>query len=84
MHMGVVSRPYPEHSFDGKIDLLSVLEEHVHPKNLCREKFANDPLTNDAIVNGWRSLAFNKISYDVLLQGTADECDLDEHIAGNF
>ena len=60
--MGVVTKPYPHHGFDGKIDLLQVAKrerERECQKTKClNNSFSHNLDANEAAKNGWCNVAF--------------------------
>ena len=61
MCMGVVTKPCPEHGFDGRIGLLQAVEEREHQKTRHLEnEFSHDLDTNKAMKSGWQSVAVIK------------------------
>ena len=81
IYVGVVTKPYPAHKFDGKIDLLQVAEEQECKKTMCLDNvFFNEPERNEAVKNGWQNIAFDDMKCIMLLHAITREFCLDDKV----
>ena len=55
MAMGCISKPYPEHNFDGKIYIKQIAEERITPKNSYNQQLSTLYEVNHQLKNGdWK------------------------------
>ena len=55
MAMGGISKPYPEHNFDGKIYIKQIAEERITPKNSYNQQLSTLYEVNHQLKNGdWK------------------------------
>ena len=64
MAMGVVSKPYPEHNFDGKIYIKRIATEKITPKNSYNQNLSNLYEINHQLKQGDWKFMFGDVPQD--------------------
>ena len=81
MFMGVVGRPRPDKTFDGRIFLERISKTYTIKKRTTNQRFSDDVLINPEIKNGkWRQFYVPDMTCDDVKTFVGDAYELEDYI----
>ncbi len=82
--MGVVGNPNNQQNFDGKIAMIRISRPHTLQRDTYHRNFHHDRYVNQLIMDNWRELRIDNLTFQELKEIISDTYEIDEDITDSI
>jgi hypothetical protein len=84
MFMGVVGKPNNQQNFDGKIAMIRISRPHTPQRDTYHHNFHHDRYVNQLMMDNWRELHIDNLTFQELKEIISDTYEVDEDITDSI